>query len=63
MASGWMDSIADLWVGRWRMRGRAPLAPASGGLAPITVITGASSGIGLSLARRFAAAGDNVMDR
>ena len=61
MAGGRIDKLADLWVSRWRMRSRFAAVAGDQGLAPVTVVTGASSGIGLALARRFAAAGDNVL--
>jgi uncharacterized protein len=50
--------VLDLWSRRYVLR-EAPVAPAK--TAPATVVTGASEGIGLALARRFADAGHHVV--
>ena len=52
--------LADAWIGRRGAPSAAALAEIAG-RAPATVVTGASAGIGLALARRFAAAGDTVV--
>src|SRR5215469_11142853 len=53
-------NLLELWHRRyWRPNSEA--LAAYRGLKPVTVVTGASQGIGLALARRFAAAGHNVM--
>lgn len=52
--------LADAWIGRRAAPSAAALAEIAG-RAPATVVTGASAGIGLALARRFAAAGDSVV--
>ena len=52
--------LADAWIGRRAVPSAAALADVAG-RAPATVVTGASAGIGLALARRFAAAGDTVL--
>jgi len=54
-----IHSLADAWVRR-RVASAGP-PEASSGLRPATVITGGSRGIGLALAKRFAAEGHAVM--
>ncbi|HJZ29727.1 MAG TPA: SDR family NAD(P)-dependent oxidoreductase [Hyphomicrobiaceae bacterium] len=58
-----MGALAELAQG-WRRRRWRPDAEALAayaGLKPFTVVTGGSDGIGLALARRFAAAGNNLL--
>jgi short-subunit dehydrogenase len=52
--------LLELWHRRY-WRPNAEALAAYQGLKPVTVVTGASHGIGLALARRFAAAGHHVM--
>lgn len=53
-----MQALIDLWLRRWRRTRAAPSIPA---LRPMTVVTGASKGLGLRLAIAFAAAGNPIM--
>jgi short-subunit dehydrogenase len=55
-----MQSILQRWRRRWWRPNPQALA-AYAGLKPMVVVTGGSEGIGLALARRFAAAGNDVM--
>src|SRR5262245_15087 len=55
-----MQALLQLWRRRWWRRDPAALA-AYEGLKPMTVVTGGSEGIGYALARRFAAAGHDLM--
>ena len=55
-----MQSPLQLWRRRWWRPDRQALA-AYAGLRPMVVVTGGSEGIGYALARRFAAAGNDVM--
>jgi short-subunit dehydrogenase len=55
-----MQRLLQAWRRRWWRPDRQALA-AFAGLSPMTVITGGSDGIGLALARRFAASGNDVL--
>src|SRR5262245_4995390 len=55
-----MQSTLQAWRRRWWRPDPAALA-AYAGLRPMVVVTGGSEGIGLALARRFAAAGNDLM--
>lgn len=55
-----MRQLLQTWRRRWWRPDPAALA-AFEGLTPMTIVTGGSEGIGFELARRFAAAGNNVM--
>src|SRR5262245_13673367 len=57
---GLTEKLATAWRRRWWRPDAAALA-AYAGLRPMTVITGASEGIGLALARRFARAGHDLL--
>jgi short-subunit dehydrogenase len=54
-----LRAAVDAWISR-RARARPEALAAVAGLAPATVVTGASRGIGLAIARRFAEAGSDV---
>lgn len=55
-----MQTLLQLWRRRWWQPDRQALA-AFDGLKPMVVVTGGSEGIGYALARRFAAAGNDVI--
>lgn len=55
-----MPNPLQMWRRRWWRANPAALA-AYAGLTPIVVVTGGSEGIGFELARRFAAAGHNLL--
>ena len=55
-----MRQLFDLWRRRYWRADPGQLA-AFDGLQPVTVVTGGSDGIGLELARQFAAAGDAML--
>src|SRR5262249_24420226 len=57
---GPVAKLLQLWRRRYWRADREALA-AYAGLRPFTVVTGGSEGIGLALARRFAAAGNDVL--
>lgn len=54
-----MQALVDLWLRRWWRA--TPARDVYAGLQPVTVVTGASEGIGRALALRFAAIGNPVM--
>ena len=58
--AGPIQNLLQFWRRRWWRPDPAALA-AFAGLKPMTVVTGGSEGIGFELARRFAAAGNDVM--
>ena len=51
-------ALLDLWSRRYIFRGTAPVTQPT---LPATIVTGASEGIGLAIARRFAQAGNRVV--
>jgi len=53
-------AAVDAWISR-RAHPRPEALAAVANLAPATVVTGASRGIGLAIARRFAEAGSNIV--
>jgi short-subunit dehydrogenase len=55
-----MRGLLQAWRRRWWRPDAAALA-AYAGLRPMVVVTGASDGIGLALARRFAKAGSDIL--
>jgi short-subunit dehydrogenase len=55
-----MQTLLQAWRRRWWRPDPAAQA-AYAGLKPMTVVTGASEGIGYALARRFAAAGNDLI--
>jgi short-subunit dehydrogenase len=55
-----LRSLLDLWIARYA-RPSPDALQAVAGLSPVTVVTGASRGIGRALARRFAEAGHDVV--
>ena len=55
-----MQSLLQAWRRRWWRPDREALA-ACAGLKPMVVVTGGSEGIGYALARRFAAAGNDLI--
>jgi hypothetical protein len=55
-----MQSLLQAWRRRWWRPDPQALA-AYAGLRPMVVVTGGSEGIGLALARRFAAAGNDLI--
>jgi len=55
-----MQSPLQLWRRRW-WRAEPRALAAFAGLRPMVVVTGGSEGIGYALARRFAAAGNDLM--
>src|SRR5690242_8579096 len=55
-----LERLADIWIGRRAVPAPDALA-AVAHLRPATVITGASEGLGLALARRIAKEGRAVM--
>jgi hypothetical protein len=57
---GPLQKLLQAWRRRWWRPDPAALA-AYAGLRPMTVVTGGSEGIGLALARRFAAAGHDLI--
>lgn len=58
--AGWMTRIAERWLSRSAKIDPAALS-AVAGLTPVTVVTGASRGIGYAIAARFAEIGHAVV--
>jgi uncharacterized protein len=55
-----LEGLADRWIGRWSSPDAAALAAVSG-RRPAVVVTGGSEGIGLAIARQFAAQGREIV--
>lgn len=59
-STGALERLADRWVGRYASPDQAALVAASS-RSPVVVVTGGSEGIGLAIARRFAAQGRDIV--